>query len=363
MPASDDPPRVCAPAYPRARSVALAGVLAALAVLACVAGIDRPLAWAVYERGLPAHRGFAWLTHIPEVLVALAVLLLLLTPARLAWRRPLAHAERVLLAMSVSLAIAVSVKDVLKVVFGRAWPMTWTGHNLSLIHDHFYGFLWLQFHRGYQSFPSGHTTMAFATMGVLWLAAPRLRWLAALVCALTIAGLAGMDYHFAGDMVGGAFIGSVSALYVWRCAQRLAACSSQQPAPAQVDEHARADGRQQAARAQRHCRGGQHAGQPGVAPAQVPVGAVGQQHQRHGDRGQHGHRYVPEGTAHAGCEANPLAEREQAETHAEGDGRHAADGQDQREDVHARLPSWPEHSSASTPATTPPSAASIRPSL
>lgn len=220
------------PGYPRPRTVALAALLCLLAVLACVAWVDRPLAWAVHDHGLPGYRGFEMLTHIPDILVGLAALVLLLTPARLAWRRSPAHAERVLLVMSVSLALAVLVKNSLKVVFGRAWPETWTGHNLSLIHDHFYGFLGWQFDRGYQSFPSGHTTVVFASMSVLWLAAPRLRWLAVLPCVLTMAGLLGMNYHFAGDLVGGAFLGSVSGLYAWRGSQRLAAACARPGPPA-----------------------------------------------------------------------------------------------------------------------------------
>lgn len=233
MPPNPAPPSTLfdLPSYPRPRSVALAALLCTLMVLACVAWVDRPVAWAVHDHGLPAYRGFDMLTHIPDILVALAALVLLLTPARLAWRRAPADAERVLLTMSVSLALAVLVKNSLKVVFGRAWPETWTGHNLSLIHDHFYGFLWWQVDRGYQSFPSGHTTVVFATMSVLWLAAPRLRWLAVLPCLLTVVGLLGMNYHFAGDLVGGAFLGSVSGLYVWRGSQHLAAGASARAGP------------------------------------------------------------------------------------------------------------------------------------
>ena len=209
-------------AYPGARALALCCLATLLAVLACVRWIDRPLAWSVMRHGWPSHPLVLALTHIPVYLGALAALILLLTPLRLAWRRPPCHAERVLLAMSVSLALALLLKDMLKVVFGRAWPRTWVAHNLSLIHDHFYAFLWWQTGRGYQSFPSGHTTAAFAMMSVLWLGAPRLRGLAAMVCVLTVVGLGGMDYHFAGDMVGGAVLGSACGVYVWRTARRLA---------------------------------------------------------------------------------------------------------------------------------------------
>lgn len=218
MPRTDDS---SCPAYPRARSLILVCAFAASTVLACIAWIDAPLARWVQDAGLPAHRLLQQLTDLPPALAAAAALVLLLSPLRLAMRRAPSRAERVLLAMSISLALASLLKEVLKVVFGRAWPQTWIGGNLSLLHDGYYAFRWFQFGHGYQSFPSGHASLSFAAMSVLWLACPRLRWLAALACALPLLGLLGMDYHFLGDLLAGALLGSACGLYVWRGAQRL----------------------------------------------------------------------------------------------------------------------------------------------
>lgn len=115
-----------------------------------------------------------------------------------------------------SVAISIFIKDTLKAPFGRYWPSTWVNNNPSLIHDHAYGFHW--FHKGviYQSFPSGHTTVAVAFMISLWLTFPRSlwRWLGVFVAIAVVVGLLADDYHFIGDCIAGAWVGAVVAIYV-----------------------------------------------------------------------------------------------------------------------------------------------------
>lgn len=188
-----------------------------LAVWICYAWLDRPIAWFVHDHGLPRLQLLRQLTYLPDAIVVASAIVLLLAPLRLGIRRPRCSGERALLQASASVALAVFVKNFLKFVFGRAWPETWIDHNPSLIHDHVYGFFWFQASPGFHSFPSGHTTVTFAAMSVLWLWLPaRWRWLPAVVCALVIVGLLGMDYHFLGDVVAGAFIGGVCGVYVQR---------------------------------------------------------------------------------------------------------------------------------------------------
>lgn len=121
-----------------------------------------------------------------------------------------------LLNVANSVAIAIFIKDALKAPFGRYWPTTWIQNNPSLIHDHAYGFHW--FHKGaiYQSFPSGHTTVAVTFMVALWLTFPRSiwRWLGIFIAAAIIVGLLACDYHFIGDCIAGAWVGAVVAIYV-----------------------------------------------------------------------------------------------------------------------------------------------------
>ena len=195
----------------------LAFGLAVLMVWICVTWLDRPIAWFVHDQGLPGRLWLRQLTYLPDAIVAASAIVLLLTPLRLSWRRPTRCGERALLEISLSVALAMFVKDFLKFVFGRAWPETWVHHNPSLIHDHVYGFFWFQSSRGFHAFPSGHTTVTFAAMAALWPWLPqRWRGLVAVPCALVIVGLLGMNYHFLGDIVGGAFLGSVCGAYVHR---------------------------------------------------------------------------------------------------------------------------------------------------
>lgn len=199
------------------RSLLLALGLTTLAVWVCYAWLDRPIAWFVHDHALPRVPGLLQLTHLPDLLVAASAVVLLLAPLRRGSRRPIGCVERMLFQASASVALAVFVKDFLKFVFGRAWPETWIDHNPSLIHDHVYGFFWFQAGPGFHSFPSGHTTVTFAAMSVLWAWLPaRWRWLCVVPCVLVVAGLLGMDYHFLGDVVAGAFLGAACGVCVHR---------------------------------------------------------------------------------------------------------------------------------------------------
>ncbi len=115
-----------------------------------------------------------------------------------------------------SVSISIFIKDALKAPFGRYWPSTWTNNNPSLIHDHAYGFHW--FHQGviYQSFPSGHTTVALAFLTALWLTYSNryFRCLGLLVALSIIIGLLANNYHFLGDCVAGAWVGATTAYYI-----------------------------------------------------------------------------------------------------------------------------------------------------
>jgi hypothetical protein len=50
-------------------------------------------------------------------------------------------------------------------------------------------------------------------MSVVWVAYPKWRWVCVLACGSVVVGLVGMDYHFVGDVVAGAFLGSVTGMY------------------------------------------------------------------------------------------------------------------------------------------------------
>ncbi len=209
----EPPPSDPDPMASQRRGAALAVIATIAAIVACYLWVDRPVAYFMHDHsGLQSH----WLitvTHLPELLALGSGVLLLATPLaahnrHAAWR--VAHA------CAVSLAIAFLLKTELKIVFGRAWPDTWTHGNPSLIHDHVYGFFWWRLSNSFHSFPSGHTSLTFAVVGVLWLAVPRWRW-AAVAVGLTVGlALVVLDYHFVSDVLAGALLGSLCGAMVWQ---------------------------------------------------------------------------------------------------------------------------------------------------
>lgn len=72
------------------------------------------------------------------------------------------------------------------------------------------------------SFPSGHTTAAFAFASALWRAAPdkRMRW-AALVCAVLM-GLSRLyvGVHYPSDVLAGVLVGLLSGWLAWRLCRK-----------------------------------------------------------------------------------------------------------------------------------------------
>ncbi len=112
-----------------------------------------------------------------------------------------------------SIVIAIFLKDILKNVFSRYWPATFTCNNPSLISNHVYGFAWFKLSNAYASFPSGHTTFIFSFSISMWFLFPKLRWLWSLLAFCTILGQIGLYYHFVSDVIAGIALGSLVAFY------------------------------------------------------------------------------------------------------------------------------------------------------
>lgn len=100
----------------------------------------------------------------------------------------------------------------LKWCFGKARPSLLLDENL-------YGYGWCisPTDYGMQSFPSGHTTTAFAVATALALIAPRYTWL--FVTGAVLIGLSriGVLYHYPSDIVAGAMLGSILTLALYKC--------------------------------------------------------------------------------------------------------------------------------------------------
>ena len=188
--------------------VALA--LVAIAVVVCYVWFDWAIAsWIHAHKAVYRSRDlFEPLTHIPDPLVPLGAAAFFIFGLRAiagARRRKLYH---VIVACGISVVMAETIKNGLKWLFGRPWPETWRNNNSSWIGNQDYTFHWFRGGGEFSSFPSGHTTATFAVLSVLWICYPPFRVLYALAALAVIAGLVGANFHFLGDTIAGAFLGS-----------------------------------------------------------------------------------------------------------------------------------------------------------
>jgi membrane-associated phospholipid phosphatase len=181
--------------------LAIAG-LAAAALIAVVV-IDHPLSALMIGIDPQIHavaEHVTWFGRSTAYLVSLAVafagLLLTARFAELAEHRAALRRWAGMAAfLWLSVALSGLANDVVKLVVGRARPTVEAG-----------GLAPFTFGYDYQSFPSGHTAVAFAlafAVGLLW---PRWRW-PMLAFALAVgASRIVLRAHYLGDVIGGALI-------------------------------------------------------------------------------------------------------------------------------------------------------------
>ena len=201
----------------RSASPAIArGILQGLLACAMLVGlsigfIDRPLALFIHAH-LPPGPGTARfvlqaMARIAELTGGVAMILLVGLGLLRVARGRLSGLAEIGFLFALSVVIAETVKTALKLAFGRAWPETWVNGNPSLIRDGVYGFFPFTGEPGWASFPSGHTTAVCAGMMVLWLLLPRGRPLYTVAALAVPIGLVGMNAHFLGDILAGAYLG------------------------------------------------------------------------------------------------------------------------------------------------------------
>jgi membrane-associated phospholipid phosphatase len=206
------------PAVNRVKAWLIALVVTTALVAVAYAWLDRPIAFFAHSE-LTHNKLFAQLPKISEWFALIAIFVFAVLGLRGLTGRPLSKFEAVILLGAISLVASAAIKNQLKLVFGRTWPETWINNNPSLIRDNVYGFNFFHEGRGYEAFPSGHTTAVCAAMSVLWICYPRYRPLYALVVAAVVVGLIGADFHFLSDIVAGAFIGASTgwiAVLLWQ---------------------------------------------------------------------------------------------------------------------------------------------------
>ena len=106
-----------------------------------------------------------------------------------------------------SIVITIYLKDLLKYIFARTRPTTFTNNNLSLISHNVYRFDWFHDGKAYASFPSGHAAFIFAFATSLWFIYPKWRWLGVVLAIILVLSQLAMSYHYISDLIAGAGFG------------------------------------------------------------------------------------------------------------------------------------------------------------
>jgi hypothetical protein len=181
-------------------------LLTAILVVVCYLWVDRPVAQLAHETSRLVLLG-PLPRRIPVLGAPLAGAALLVLAVRAVMGRPLTRPYMVLLLCTVSFFVAEGLKTYLKNAFGRTWPESWMGPNISFIRDGAYGFN--PFHGGpaYTDFPSGHMMVVCAVVSVLWFCYQKFRPLYVLCALVTAALLVVTNFHFVSDIISGTFLG------------------------------------------------------------------------------------------------------------------------------------------------------------
>jgi membrane-associated phospholipid phosphatase len=193
---------------------AIAVLLGIVVVVLCYWLVDRPVAWFVHDHGSLLRGLWRWPPLISDYLKAVTPVAIVLTVVWWIWKR--GRLQTVLLAISVNLVVTTVLKQLLKLSCGRYWPETWKHGNPSLIGSDAYGFHPFHFGAAYESFPSGHAAVICSVLSILWLSYPRWRWWYAMVGVSVCVALVGMNYHFVGDVIAGAMLGTITGVWMTR---------------------------------------------------------------------------------------------------------------------------------------------------
>lgn len=185
-------------------------------MLLSIAFFDRPVATFMFQHAHESRAAFIALSRIVDGLEFLAALGIIWGGWNSARHKSFGSHGQVILRTALALFIAIGVKDVLKLAFGRTWPETWICGNPSLIRDGVMTFLPFHGGGGWASFPSGHETLTCAVAACLWVLLPRFRPLYILGVFLVAVGLLVSDFHFVSDILAGCLAGWMVGLFAAR---------------------------------------------------------------------------------------------------------------------------------------------------
>jgi len=186
------------------------GVVLALVALACLAGIlyiDRPLAVLVGSWDGSTIRRFNWLSQLGHGTLPIVAATGLYVLFRFALSRP-AAALRCLYVGSALVATSLFINTA-KILFGRARP-------LLFLRDDVYGFDFFRLPADWRSFPSGHAGTIFVIACCLSIIVPRFRVPLFAVAAIVALARLGAGEHYFSDAVVGGYVAIVISLALTR---------------------------------------------------------------------------------------------------------------------------------------------------
>ncbi len=127
------------------------------------------------------------------------------------WRGPDGWVRN-LLYCCLAVTIAMFIGETLKWFFGRFRPV-------MLFEQGLYGFSWFADKGSMHSFPSGHNMRIFSLMTALSFVWPKARIpLISLACVVGASRVL-VTRHYPSDVIAGAFVGIIVAVWVWRIMQ------------------------------------------------------------------------------------------------------------------------------------------------
>jgi len=145
--------------------------------------------------------------------MAIVLISLWLTASVLGWFRPENPRWKLLSRQSVFVFAAVALTGVFtmiaKGIVGRARPYLFETEGP-------FGFDPFSFQSSYASWPSGHTTTAFAFAVAVVLLAPRLKYILLPLAAVAAYSRLAVDAHYLADVIVGTTVGTIGAILVYQ---------------------------------------------------------------------------------------------------------------------------------------------------
>ncbi|MBB3228868.1 hypothetical protein FHW69_003513 [Luteibacter sp. Sphag1AF] len=189
--------------------------------LACILWVDRPLAVWIHLHGLDTHLWMRSFLDVPIVLTPVAMIYAIVYVLRRS-SRPASRGESEWFVVSLSLLVALEVKSVLKLAFGRTWPreVMNVGAPQSRAYDCIasHGFINDGIHtfnafqgadKQYSAFPSGSTVALLAVVIPLMAMYPRWRLPLIVFSVISLLFFVMTNTHFVGDVVAGIYVGLI----------------------------------------------------------------------------------------------------------------------------------------------------------